>query len=328
MKIIGLLLLSLFLFCSYSFSQNPCLGTPTVTYSGKTYNTVQIGSQCWLKENLDVGTRINGSLDQTNNSIIEKYCYNDSIANCTTYGGFYQWAEAVQYQNGATNTTSPNPAFSGNIQGICPIGWHIPKYEEFITLTNSVGGDANKLKREDQGAGLGIGTNTSGFSVLLSGYRKYDSLFHDLGNNPGFWSTSEYSVTTADDMGLYISDSYIRDYKDIKADGFNVRCIKDEPTGINDHSNITIPKSIDLLQNFPNPFNPSTTISFTLPERARVVLSIFNEIGEKVEVLFNGDEEAGVHHIEWNASKFVSGVYFYELKTEKFTSVKKLILMK
>ena len=65
-----------------------------------------------------------------------------------------------------------------------------------------------------------------------------------------------------------------------------------------------------------------------MPERTRVVLSIYNEIGENVAVLFNGEEEAGIHNIEWNASKFVSGVYFYELKTEKYRAVKKLSLMK
>src|ERR1035438_4575700 len=80
-----------------SYSQNPCPETPTVTYAGKTYNTVHIGSQCWLKENLDVGTRINGSNDQKNNGIIEKYCYNDDTANCTKYGGLYQWDEVMQY---------------------------------------------------------------------------------------------------------------------------------------------------------------------------------------------------------------------------------------
>ena len=60
----------------------PCPGTPTVTYAGKTYNTVQIGNQCWLKENLDVGTMIQGSQNQTNNSMIEKFCYDNNPNNC------------------------------------------------------------------------------------------------------------------------------------------------------------------------------------------------------------------------------------------------------
>jgi len=99
-----------------------------IYYAGKIYNTVTIGSQIWLKENLDVGTQVLGSVDQTNNGTIEKYCYNDVPANCAIYGGLYQWAEAVAYTNGATNTTLTNPQFTGNVHGICPTSWHIPRY--------------------------------------------------------------------------------------------------------------------------------------------------------------------------------------------------------
>ena len=96
---------------SGAVSWQPCPGIPTVTYAGKTYNTVQIGSQCWLKENLDVGTMINSTssgYQQTNNSIIEKYCYDNNPANCETYGGLYEWPEAMQY------STTPGT------KGICP----------------------------------------------------------------------------------------------------------------------------------------------------------------------------------------------------------------
>jgi hypothetical protein len=64
----------------------PCVGIPTVEYEGKTFNTVQIGTQCWLKENLDIGTRINGDQNQTNNVVIEKYCYNDDHAYAPQIG--------------------------------------------------------------------------------------------------------------------------------------------------------------------------------------------------------------------------------------------------
>ncbi len=101
-----------------------------ILYGGDTYHTVLIGAKCWFQENLNVGTRVNANTEQTNNSSIEKYCYSDFDANCTTYGGLYQWGEAVQYQNGATNTSSPSPAFTGNLQGICPAGWHIPTQAE------------------------------------------------------------------------------------------------------------------------------------------------------------------------------------------------------
>jgi len=117
-------------------------------------------------------------------------------------------------------------------------------------------------------------------------------------------------LRTQNDVYLVNSDNSIGSRYDLREFGFSVRCLKDASTGINNHSNNTLPNSIDLFQNYPNPFNPSTTISFTLPEKSRVVLNIYNELGEKVTVLFNGEEEAGMHNIEWNASKFVSGVLF------------------
>jgi uncharacterized protein (TIGR02145 family) len=304
------------LFCSVSHSQNPCPGIATVDYGGQTYNTVQIGSQCWLKENLNTGNMIQGIDTAKNNSTIEKYCYNNDPANCTTYGGFYTWNEAMQYVS------------TQKAKGICPAGWHIPAYTEFTTLLTTVGGDANKLKAIGQGTGGGAGTNTSGFSALMAGYRIKTGSFDNLGYFTSYWSSTDVPVLNAIYMRVIGNISSIDFPYFDKGTGYNVRCLYDTPVGINDHSNNTLPKSIDLLQNFPNPFNPSTTISFTLSERTRVVLSIYSEMGEKVAELFNGEKAAGYHSIEWNAGKFVSGIYFYELRTEKFTSVKKLILMK
>ena len=220
-----------------SFSVNTaCTGIPTITYAGQTYHTVQIGSQCWLRENMNVGTMIDSTKDQTNNNIIEKYCYNDNLSNCATYGGLYQWAEAVQYQNGATNTTSPNPAFTGNVQGICPSGWHIPSLAELQTLDSTVNNNGNALKAVGQGSidqySDGRGTNTSGFSALLAGGRYYysaDSAFHylDLGSSTSFWSSLDgftiYSCFMI--LGYNYSDVYWHYYG--KVYGLSVRCLKD-----------------------------------------------------------------------------------------------------
>ena len=116
-----------------------------VNYGGKDYNTVLISNQCWLKENLDIGTRLNGSANSLDNGIIEKYCYNNDPANCTTYGGLYQWEEAMQYV-----TTE-------GAKGICPTGWHLPTLAEFTTLNLTVSGDGNSLKAIGQGSGSGAG---------------------------------------------------------------------------------------------------------------------------------------------------------------------------
>jgi len=193
-------------------------GASKVNYGGKTYNSVLIGDQCWLKENLDIGTRIDGNQNQTNNTptnIIEKYCYDNNPNNCTTYGGLYQWDEAMQYV-----TTS-------GAKGICPVGWHIPTLAEFQALAAAVNNDGNSLKEIGQGTEGGAGTNTSGFSALLAGYRNYDSHFYYLGSYTNFVSSTEADGNYALTLDLRGSDSGIRLYSDPKGYGFSLRCIKD-----------------------------------------------------------------------------------------------------
>jgi len=215
-----------------------CPETPTVTYSGKTYNTVKIGNQCWLKENLNVGTMINGNQDQTDNSIIEKYCYGNNPANCNTYGGLYQWDEAMQY------TTSEGS------QGICPPHWHIPTNVEFETLKASVNNDGNALKAIGQGYGDGAGTDTSGFSALLAGGRNDNGFFSILGWFTHFWSSTEISTSNAYRMDLDSSGSSITLYSTEKDFGYSIRCLKNEtnsppsqpsnPIPTNNESNVYI----------------------------------------------------------------------------------------
>ncbi len=89
-----------------------------------------------------------------------------------------------------------------------------------------------------------------------------------------------------------------------------------------------IPGSFELEQNYPNPFNPTTNIKFALKERSNTTLTIYNQLGQKVAVPVNEVMEAGYHSITWNASSQPSGVYFYELRTENYSSVKKLVVMK
>jgi hypothetical protein len=90
-----------------------------------------------------------------------------------------------------------------------------------------------------------------------------------------------------------------------------------------------IPAEYALEQNYPNPFNPSTTIEFSLPENVNSVkLSIYNVLGEKVAELVNTALVAGRYSYQWNASNIATGMYIYELRTDKFVSVKKMVLMK
>jgi hypothetical protein len=89
-----------------------------------------------------------------------------------------------------------------------------------------------------------------------------------------------------------------------------------------------LPKEYSLSQNYPNPFNPSTRIKFGLPEKATTSIVIFDMLGRKVTELINCEMDAGYHEIVFNARQFASGVYLYRIVTPKFTSTKKLVLLK
>ena len=90
-----------------------------------------------------------------------------------------------------------------------------------------------------------------------------------------------------------------------------------------------VPAVYSLEQNYPNPFNPSTVIEFSLPENVgNVKLSIYNALGEKVAELVNSALNAGKYQYQWNAQNLATGMYIYELRTDKFVSVKKMLLLK
>jgi hypothetical protein len=89
-----------------------------------------------------------------------------------------------------------------------------------------------------------------------------------------------------------------------------------------------LPKCFSLDQNYPNPFNPVTEISFYLPKATHVTVDVFNLLGQRVEILINGDYEAGQHSVSWDASDHSSGVYFYRLQTEDAVESEKMILLK
>jgi uncharacterized protein (TIGR02145 family) len=201
----------------FNTSTSDRCGIKRVEYGGFSYGTVQIGSQCWLNENLNVGMMIIGVPNQTNNGTLEKYCYDDDLASCGMYGGLYQWDEAMQYVS------------TEGAQGICPAGWHIPTYAEFQTLSNSVSGDGNELKKGGVGASPGLGTNASGFSALLAGLRYAGAhAYGYLGSSAYMWSSSEYDASFAGVVNLSYSNGSVAiwDASD-KPGGFSVRCLGD-----------------------------------------------------------------------------------------------------
>jgi hypothetical protein len=99
------------------------------------------------------------------------------------------------------------------------------------------------------------------------------------------------------------------------------------PVGIDDRSE-TLPMGFTLEQNFPNPFNPSTTIRFSMKHADHVVLKMFNIAGQEVFTLLDGKSSSGNHAVQFNANDLGSGTYFYSLTVGKQSSVKKMVLIK
>ena len=210
-----------------------CVSNDTVVdlRDGQKYPTASIGNQCWLAKNMNVGDFYPGAFNQPNNGYIEKYCYNNDAANCNIYGGLYQWAEAVQYQNGASNSALLTTPFAGNVRGICPTGWHLPTSADWSILINAVGGfnstTFSALKSQYlwiQQAGY-IGTNTSGFNALPGGNRSPSIVFRDLASETDFWTISEFNTSSANSNNLNCCGSSYGKIE--KTYGLSVRCLKD-----------------------------------------------------------------------------------------------------
>ncbi|MEI7981959.1 MAG: FISUMP domain-containing protein, partial [Bacteroidota bacterium] len=224
-----------------TIGESPCQGTPTITdiRDGKTYNTVQIGAQCWMRENLNIGTMIPGSSEQTNQSAIEKYCYNDDEANCIVYGGLYQWNNMMQWST------------IERTQGICPTGWHLPTDGEWTTLTDFLGGVSvagGSMKEEGTAhwtAPNTGATNGSNFTALPGGQRNFDGYFSEISNNAFFWSSSQIDVgiewpriLTYNHPGVY-RNSFLQSF------GFSVRCLKGEGAP-GDPATVTTDEAMDI----------------------------------------------------------------------------------
>ncbi|MBK7229129.1 MAG: T9SS type A sorting domain-containing protein [Ignavibacteriales bacterium] len=92
--------------------------------------------------------------------------------------------------------------------------------------------------------------------------------------------------------------------------------------------NFDVPTQYTLSNNYPNPFNPTTTISFTLPEQAKVKVTIYDALGNQLEVITDDVKSAGTHNVKWNATNYASGIYFYKLEANNFVQTRKMILMK
>ena len=254
-----------------------------ISYGGGSYPIIRIGTQCWFAKNLDIGTYI-GSSSSTDGfdgipgntddctdvsggsglwscqgySGIQKYCYSNTASYCTTDGGLYEWAEAIQlpyncnYTNYTCNGTTcvstehspacdyPDPAATKR-QGVCPIGWHIPSFVELQILAqnsdpgcNLDGGTCTtaggKLKASPTSTPITWdGTNDYNFSALPAGCRLNNGSFLNRGSYALLWLSLPNSGNPINAWYGYLYSRVSNFYGlyDLRVYGFSVRCVQD-----------------------------------------------------------------------------------------------------
>ena len=205
----------------------PCPGAPTVTDAdGNVYPTVQIGDQCWMAENLNVGIQLDSLSHQTNNSIVEKHCYEDNPLNCETYGGLYRWNEMMQYSISDT-------AAIGSTQGICPTNWHLPtdkewqQLEVFLGMPEDEANSTSSSRGTDEGTQL-LQNGISGFEALLGGYSIYQ--YSRYLNTDGYYWTAtdnpDYNPSYSWNRIFKLDNSRVMRNYGAKSARLSVRCLK------------------------------------------------------------------------------------------------------
>ncbi len=157
-----------------------------------------------------------------------------------------------------------------------------------------------------------IGTHTTTSTSIPGGAAVWDAPIDNV--NTSF----SYIVTVA---GLY---NYKCSFHQVNG---MIGSVNVSPIGIQPVSG-SVPEIFSLSQNYPNPFNPVTIFSFGIPKRTLVKLKVYDISGRDVALLVNEVLEAGTYSVDWDASQYASGTYFYQFVSDGFTQTKKLILLK
>ena len=185
------------------------------------YNKDHSDSLTVFAENLNIGEMVDGSENQSDNDKIERYCYDNDTTNCDRYGGLYQWAEMMGF-NDSCNTKSCAHLIDENHQGICPQDWRIMTYDDFqfILKSENVTHGIDDLKTQN---GFG-GYNTTGFSVVGPGYN-WDHTFRGFQESTYFFYPQERDDSTTIPSGMSRGTTSTSHTWKLKTHGFSVRCV-------------------------------------------------------------------------------------------------------
>jgi len=277
------------------------------TRDGKSYKTVLIGTQCWMSENLNFGTMIQntgGGQLMSDNSIVEKYCWNNDQDYCdgsngkTKKGAFYEYQEAVQYYGG--QPVEP-------VQGVCPAGWHIPTYVDINNLMVTLGSNMATAYTKLLSGG------ESGFDAQLIGYRcTAMGNFRNgaLGTNAVYYWSSEQSTSNTQYAKFLVLDSgnpQVQMWEYLKSLGISVRCIKNTSSYINEV------KPVDLeIEKIIKTDNTHISLNVMSDDKQNVAVKVFDMQGKEL-ITGNYNIETGINVIDITLNENMKGLYILQM---------------
>lgn len=166
------------------------------------------------------------------------------------------------------------------------------------------------------------------FTVSAGGENSIYKWFKDGIELPGA-QDSIYTITSAimDDSGIYICEVTNTVATELTLYSKQIDLKVGNPVGLCD-DDTELPASYQLVNNYPNPFNPSTKINYSIPKRSNIVIKVYDMLGKEIAILVNEEKIPGNYEVEFNGNHLSSGIYFYRLKAGEFEQTKKMILMK
>ena len=216
-------IMGVFLMLTFGCKKDSNSNNTVTDKDGNVYNTVTIGTQVWMKENLKTtkyrdGTSIPNETDNTAWYMLRTgaYCEHDnSVSYSETYGRLYNWYAAT------------------NVHNICPVGWHLPTDAEWTILTTYLlgesvaGGKLNEVGTTHWESPNTDATNETGFTALPGGCRTGDGTFQHLSYFGHWWTATEKDATYAWDRITSYNSNYVTRNFFSKPGGKSIRCVKD-----------------------------------------------------------------------------------------------------
>lgn len=330
---------------------------------GNVYRTVVIDQLVWMAQNLKVLRYNNGdeipwlpvpadwAATNTNSRgafAIHSFDYNVNTPSPDTVGSAKFVNRGPLYNWYAVNDS----------RGLCPTGMRIPTDEDWKALERFIGlpeAAMNATTFPTRGNNEGIAhtlratsgrwwegpnhdaTDTYGLSIRSASMRFQlgaygaSTAFEAFNRYATFWTSTENNATTAFRRMFHLTSGGINRQATDKRQGASIMCVRNfDPltdTSVEEQK-ADVPTDLRLMQNFPNPFNPTTQIAFELPQQSNVRLAVYDMLGREVAVLVNETRSAGSHQVTWNAGNMASGVYLYQLTANGQSTTRRMLLMK